>query len=59
VLDVTGGSTMTFSGTVNGSGSGVISLASGQLAIRGAAIFEFPAGQFQWTGGLLPAAERS
>ena len=42
----------TVSGTYTGSGGGTIALASGTLDIdAGGAVFDFPDGMFQWTGG--------
>lgn len=53
VLDITGGSTPTYAGTVTGSGSGTVLLANGTVDARGNCNFNFPAGLFQWTGGTI------
>jgi hypothetical protein len=53
-LDLTGGAIVTYSGTYTGSGAGTVLLGSGTLTVgsRGA-VFNFPAGLFQWVGGSL------
>ncbi len=52
IVDLTGGSSPTFTGTYTGSGTGVIRMASGTLAIGAAgAAFNFPSGLLTWTGG--------
>ena len=52
VIDLTGGSSPTFTGTYTGSGTGAYSMASGTLVIGAAgATFDFPSGLFTWSGG--------
>lgn len=52
VVDLTGGGSATFSGTYTGSGTGRVELASGQIVTNETgAIFNFPVGLLQWTGG--------
>jgi len=53
VLDLTGGSSPTWSGLVNGSGAGTVSLNSGTVATSPSLTLDFPDGLFQWTGGWL------
>jgi hypothetical protein len=54
VLDLTGGNTVTYKGSYTGSGAGTVSLNSGDLVMgSGGATFNFPAGLFQWSGGIL------
>ena len=57
-INLTGGTSgNTFAGTYTGSGAGNIILASGQINIgAGGATFDFPAGMFQWTGGVINLA---
>jgi hypothetical protein len=56
VLDLTGGSSPTLTGSYTGSGAGTVSLANGALVIGASgATFNFPAGLFQWTGGNIDA----
>ncbi len=51
-LDLTGGSTVLYSGAFTGSGTGLVVLDSGQIRPGSAgATFDFPAGLFLWTGG--------
>lgn len=56
-LDLTGGSffaSAIFEGTYVGSGEGLVVLRGGTLSAgTGGAIFNFPNGMFQWTGGTL------
>jgi uncharacterized membrane protein len=54
-LDLTGNRIgNTFTGTYTASGGGTVSLSSGVLNIGGGgATFNFPAGMFQWTGGVI------
>ncbi|MGA2656274.1 MAG: LamG-like jellyroll fold domain-containing protein [Verrucomicrobiota bacterium] len=52
-LDVTGGSTPTWSGQMNGTGAGTVLLASGTLAASPGASLNFIDGLFQWAGGTL------
>jgi fibronectin-binding autotransporter adhesin len=48
------GHTARFVGTIGGSGAGTVRLTTGSLATSGsAALLDFPAGLFQWTGGSL------
>jgi YD repeat-containing protein len=52
VLNLSGNSTITYSGTFSGSGQGTIQLANGVLTVAPAgATFNFSPGLFQWTGG--------
>ncbi len=51
-LDLTGGSTVTFSGNLSASGAGRVYLASGQLYGNNL-LLNFPAGMFWFTGGIL------
>jgi RHS repeat-associated protein len=54
VIDLTGGSSHTFTGTYTGSGTGRVQITSGSLTIgSGGATFNFPSGQFVWSGGTL------
>jgi hypothetical protein len=54
ILDLTGGSNPTLSGTYTGSGAGTVSLPSGTLNVgSGGATFNFPSSMFQWTGGTI------
>jgi hypothetical protein len=53
ILNLTGGANVDYEGTYTGSGAGTIALASGTLTLAGNATFNFPAGLFQWTGGVL------
>jgi hypothetical protein len=56
-VDLTDGQTVTYSGTLTGSGSGTVQLSSGILAIGiGGATFDFPGSMFQWTGGAVSGA---
>ncbi len=53
-LDLTGGNSVTYSGSYSGTGQGTVSLASGNLVIgTGGATFDFDPGLFQWTGGSI------
>jgi fibronectin-binding autotransporter adhesin len=55
VLDLTGGSTTNYTGKLTGvagaGGLGQILLSGGTLVVPAVAIFSFPNGMFQWTGG--------
>ncbi len=54
VVNLTGSSTTTWSGTFTGSGSGAVVLSDGTLQSGvGPAIFNFPTGLFHWQGGTL------
>jgi hypothetical protein len=56
VLDLTGGTTVDYSGTYTGTGTGHVLLAGGALQATGGsggAIFSLPAGMFQWDGGTI------
>src|SRR5262249_39704555 len=53
VLDLTGGTTRSISGTYHGTGTGTILLQNGTLAVSGEATFDFPGPLFQWTGGAI------
>ena len=54
VVDLTGGSSPTFTGTYTGSGTGHVQLASGTLNIGGSgATFNFPSGLLVWTAAGL------
>jgi hypothetical protein len=54
VVNLTGGSSPTFTGSYTGSGSGQVRLASGTLNIGSAgATFNFVSGLFAWSGGTL------
>jgi|GEM_PF-4515988 len=57
MLNITGGSTPTWTGTYTGSGTGTVSLNSGTLQIgAGGATINFPSGYFVWTGGSISGA---
>ena len=52
VVDLTGGSSPTFTGTYTGSGTGVVRVASGTLIMGAAgATFDLASGLFMWSGG--------
>lgn len=54
VLDLTGGTTVRYAGNYSGSGEGTVQVADGLLAVQPAgATFNFPAGMFHWTGGVI------
>ena len=53
VLDLTSGSSPTWAGLVNGSGSGQVSLNSGTLYTSPSLTLNLPDGLFQWAGGTL------
>ncbi len=54
VLDLTGGSNPTFTGTYTGSGAGFVQMNTGTLTIgSGGATFNFPQNFFQWNGGFI------
>ena len=56
-VDLTCGQTVTYSGTLSGSGGGTVSLNSGTFAVGiGGATFNFPGSMFQWTGGGISGA---
>ena len=53
-LNLTGGQSVTYSGSFTGSGSGAIALSGGTLAIgTGGASFNFSGPLFQWSGGTI------
>jgi hypothetical protein len=53
-IDLTGGSTITMTGTYRSSGAGTVALKSGTLNIgAGGATFNLAGSLFQWTGGTL------
>jgi hypothetical protein len=52
-LDLTGGNSPSWSGTLGGSGAGQVSLSSGTLNASPAMILNFPSNVFQWSGGAL------
>ena len=57
VVNLTGGQTVTYTGTLTGSGTGTVQLSSGTLAIGiGGVTFNFPGSMFQWTGGGISGA---
>jgi hypothetical protein len=51
VLDLTGGSNPNWSGKMNGSGAGTVSLNSGTISTDSGLTLNLPGGLFQWTGG--------
>ncbi len=54
ILDLTGGDTVTYSGSYTGSGAGLVALSSGTLALgAGGANFDFSGNLFQWSGGTI------
>jgi len=54
VLDLTGGGEMRYAGIYNGLGAGKVRLSGGTLFVVAAGTtFDFPAGLFEWTGGML------
>jgi hypothetical protein len=56
VLDLTGGSTVSYGGTFTGSGAGQIQLNSGTIQVVGGSVgatFNFPTGLFVWSGGTI------
>jgi hypothetical protein len=53
LLDLTGGNDPYWSGLVNGSGAGTVSLSSGTLHASPSLTLNLPDGLFQWTGGTL------
>ncbi len=57
-VDLTGGQTVTYGGTLAGSGSGTVQLSSGDFdpAIGGTTL-NFPGSMFQWTGGAFFASK--
>ena len=55
--DLTGGQNTTYGGTLTGSGSGIVNLASAAVDVQvGGLILNFPSNLFQWTGGAFSAA---
>jgi hypothetical protein len=53
-IDLTGGNTVNYTGTLSGSGSGTVELADGRFAVgAGGATFNFMGTLFQWTGGTI------
>ncbi|MBL8813974.1 MAG: carboxypeptidase regulatory-like domain-containing protein [Planctomycetaceae bacterium] len=60
VLDMTGGSTAFFTGTLTGSGSGRVELSSGSMHTGSTeATLNFPAGLFHWTSGAFTTSGRA
>ncbi|HUB24180.1 MAG TPA: hypothetical protein VL992_02040 [Tepidisphaeraceae bacterium] len=56
-LDLTGGYSDTLSGNYSGAGSGTVSMSGGTLNIGAAgATFDFPAGMFVWSNGIVSGA---
>jgi hypothetical protein len=54
ILDLTGGASVSYSGTLTGSGPGTVQFNGGILHIvTTGATFSFPAGLFQWKAGIL------
>jgi hypothetical protein len=54
VLDLTGGQSISYSGSYTGTGTGTIALDAGTLDVAtGGATFNFAAGLFQWSGGAI------
>ncbi|MHB1561134.1 MAG: beta strand repeat-containing protein [Isosphaeraceae bacterium] len=60
VVDLTGGNTVTYGGTLTGSGAGTVQLSSGNFypvtgsgngPANAGVTLNFPGGMFQWTGG--------
>jgi hypothetical protein len=53
-LDLTGGNLLTVSGTISGSGAGIVTFSGGTINVPSAgATFNFSPGVLQWTGGTL------
>jgi hypothetical protein len=56
IVDLTDGQTVTYSGTLTGSGTGTVELAGGVLDVgSGGVTLNFPGSVFQWTGGQIQA----
>jgi hypothetical protein len=58
-LDLTGGQSVSYSGTFTGSGAGQVQLNGGTLNAAGGSggvTFNFPTGLFNWTGGTINTA---
>ena len=56
-VNLAGGGSTADSGDFTGSGAGTVALSGGVLAIGiGGVTLDFPAGMFQWTGGLINGA---
>jgi autotransporter-associated beta strand protein len=54
VLDLTGGTSVDYQGTINGSGAGTIALDHGTLVVTATGLsFNMPAGLFQWSAGTI------
>ena len=53
VLDISGGYSPTWAGSMNGTGAGAVVLASGTLSASPSLALNFVNGLFQWTGGTL------
>ena len=57
VVDLTDGQTVTYSGTLSGSGSGTVQFAGGTMTVGiGGLALNFPGSMFQWTDGGLEAS---
>ncbi len=53
-IDLTGGQTLTYDGTLTGSGAGTVQLSGGIMQIGlGGLTLNFPGNIFQWTGGAI------
>jgi fibronectin-binding autotransporter adhesin len=52
-LNLTGGQTVNYTGTLTGSGAGSVALSSGTLNVPTTATFNFTDGLFQWTAGTI------
>jgi RHS repeat-associated protein len=56
-VDLTGGQTVTYGGTLVGSGPGTVQLSSGELDVAlGGLTLNFAGSMFQWTGGEVSSA---
>jgi hypothetical protein len=56
-VDLTGGQTITYGGTLTGSGLGTVQLSSGGIGVAvGGLTLNFAGGMFRWTGGNFLAA---
>jgi RHS repeat-associated protein len=54
VVDLTGGNTVTYGGTLTGSGPGTVQITSGTFfPALGGVTLNFPGSMFQWTGGAM------
>ena len=57
LVDLTSGLTVTYGGTLTGSGSGTVLFSSGQLNVAlGGLTLNFPESMFQWTGGVIDSS---